>query len=119
ELTTGSLRPADERPGSEPLKLAKAEPASAPALAASPEARYRVQLGAFREEQLARKAWEDMSREAASVVGQSGPAIQRADLGERGIFYRLQAGAFGQIAEAKSACKALEKRRIACFVVEG
>ncbi len=46
-------------------------------------------------------------------------ARERADLGERGIFYRLQAGAFGQIAEAKSACRALEKRKIACFVVEG
>lgn len=121
DLITGSLRPTDElpEPGKEPLRLTKAEPApAAKAPAVSVEARYRVQLGAFREEQLARRAWEDMSRDAAPLVGQEDPAIQKADLGERGIFYRLQAGAFGQIAEAKSACKALEKRKIACFVVE-
>ncbi|WP_350051149.1 SPOR domain-containing protein [Parvibaculum sp.] len=122
DLITGSLRPTDDIPASDkkPLRLTKAEPApAAKAAAAIPEARYRVQLGAFREEQLAQRAWEEISRDAVPLVGQSSPAIQKADLGERGIFYRLQAGAFGQIAEAKSACRALEKRKIACFVVEG
>lgn len=119
ELMTGSLRPTEERPATEPLRLAKAEPVPVQTSKSSSETRYRVQLGAFREEQLARKAWEDIARDAGPVVGGSDPAIQRADLGARGVFYRLQAGAFDQIAEAKSACKALEKRRIACFVVEG
>ncbi|MBO6693663.1 MAG: SPOR domain-containing protein, partial [Parvibaculum sp.] len=32
--------------------------------------------------------------------------------------YRLRAGAFGDISAAKSACKALEQRKIACFVVK-
>lgn len=122
DLITGSLRPTEDIPApeGEPLKLTKAEPVSTTkAVPAIPEARYRIQLGAFREEQLAQRAWEEISRDAVPLVGQSGPAIRRADLGERGIFYRLQAGAFRQILEAKSACRALEKRKIACFVVEG
>ncbi len=87
DLITGSLRPTDDIPASDkkPLRLTKAEPApAAKAAAAIPEARYRVQLGAFREEQLAQRAWEEISRDAVPLVGQSSPAIQKADLGERG-----------------------------------
>ncbi|MFA7639603.1 MAG: SPOR domain-containing protein, partial [Parvibaculum sp.] len=96
--------------------LAKANAKSAPAALAT--ARYRVQLGAFREEALALRAWDEVSTTALAVLNGAGNAIQRADLGDKGVFYRLQAGAFTRIADAKSACKALEQREIACFVVE-
>jgi Tfp pilus assembly protein PilF len=120
EIITGSLRPSDDIPAPkvapQPQTLAKAEAKPTPAALAA--ARYRVQLGAFREEALALRAWDEVSTTALPVLGGAGHAIQRADLGEKGVFYRLQAGAFTQIAEAKSACKALEQRKIACFVVE-
>lgn len=120
ELVTGSLRPTDDiavgKPAALPRALAKVEPK--PEVAALAAARYRVQLGAFREEALALRAWDEVSSTALPVLGGSSPAIQRADLGEKGVFYRLQAGAFAKIVEAKSACKALEQRKIACFVVE-
>jgi Tfp pilus assembly protein PilF len=122
EIITGSLRPSDDIPSapvaapSQPLTLAKAEAKPAPAAAAA--ARYRVQLGAFREEALALRAWDEVSSTALPVLGGTGHAIQRADLGDKGVFYRLQAGAFSKIGDAKSACKALEQRKIACFVVE-
>jgi cell division protein FtsN len=97
------------------LSKARMAPVADPAA----EARYRLQLGAFREEALAEKAWREVSAVAGPVIGGAGHAIQRADLGEKGVFYRLQAGAFGEAAAAKSACKALERQKIACFVVEG
>lgn len=114
ELTTGSLRESEPAAGRKPVQLA----AVLPAAADLPEARYRVQLGAFREAALASRAWEEMAGDAAPVVGGSSYAIQKADLGERGIFYRLRAGGFERIDDAKSACRALEARKIACFVVE-
>ncbi len=120
EIITGSLRPSDDIPAvlakSQPQTLAKANAKSAPAALAT--ARYRVQLGAFREEALALRAWDEVSTAALPVLNGAGHAIQRADLGDKGVFYRLQAGAFTRIADAKSACKALEQREIACFVVE-
>jgi len=67
---------------------------------------------------LALRAWDEVSSTALPVLGGTGHAIQRADLGDKGVFYRLQAGAFSKIGDAKSACKALEQRKIACFVVE-
>lgn len=117
EIITGSLRPGGDVPRQAPMALAKAQmtPVAEPAAAA----RYRLQLGAFREEALAEKAWRDVSATAQPIIGGGNHAIQKADLGEKGVFYRLQAGAFGEIAAAKSACKALEQRKIACFVVAG
>lgn len=117
EIITGSLRPGGDVPRPAPMALANAR--MAPVAEPAGEARYRLQLGAFREEALAEKAWRDVSAAAGPIIGGAGHAIQRADLGEKGVFYRLQAGAFGAAADAKSACKALEQRKIACFVVEG
>lgn len=114
ELVTGSLRSSEQAVQKRPVELGGNVIETAP----TTEGRYKVQLGAFRDEAVARQAWNELSADAGPVLGTSGPAIQRADLGDKGIFYRLQAGAFGEIAEAKSACKALEQRKIACFVVE-
>lgn len=114
ELVTGSLRPAEGAPETKPMQLA----GTAPAETGISRARYRVQLGAFREEAVARRAWGELSAAAKPLLGGSDPAIRRADLGAKGVFYRLQAGTFAQIADAKSACEALERRKIACFVVE-
>ena len=117
EIVTGSLRPGGDVPRPAPMALTRTQ--TAPVASEALEARYRLQLGAFREAALAERAWQDVSAAAAAVIGDAGHAIQKADLGEKGIFYRLQAGAFGEIAAAKSACKALAQRKIACFVVEG
>jgi tetratricopeptide (TPR) repeat protein len=115
ELITGSLRHREPATELEPLRLA----AALPAATGLSEARYRVQLGAFREAALASRAWAEMAGEAAAVIGGSSYAIQKADLGDRGTFYRLRAGEFELMEDAKSACRALEARKIACFVVEG
>jgi tetratricopeptide (TPR) repeat protein len=117
DIITGSLRPGGDVPRPAPMALAKAQ--MAPVADRAAPARYRLQLGAFREEALAEKAWRELAASARPIVGSAEPAIQKADLGEKGVFYRLQAGAFGEIAAAKSACKALERQKIACFVVEG
>lgn len=115
-LTTGSLRPADDIPGKTQLSSERA--ASTMTADAAPS-RYKLQLGAFRQAEVAARAWDEISHSADPLVGQSGHTIQKADLGERGIFYRLRAGGFERIDDARSACKALEKRKIACFVVDG
>lgn len=80
---------------------------------------YRLQLGAFRDETTAAEEWNRISRSAATVVGEYEYFVQRADLGERGVFYRLRAGGFDGIGEARAACKALEAWKIACVVVDG
>ncbi|MCF8469212.1 MAG: SPOR domain-containing protein [Parvibaculum sp.] len=113
-LTTSSLRPADDIPGK-----ASGQQLSSEGAADVAPGRYKLQLGAFRQQEVAARAWDEISSSADPLVGQSGHTIQKADLGERGIFYRLRAGGFERIDDARSACKALERRKIACFVVDG
>ncbi|MAU60344.1 MAG: hypothetical protein CMI62_06390 [Parvibaculum sp.] len=115
ELVTGSLRPTEEAVSPDKRQELAADNSHR---TLDPVTRYRIQLGAFREEALAKKAWNEISGDASGVLGGESPQIQRADLGPKGVFYRLRAGAFGDISAAKSACKALEQRKIACFVVK-
>ncbi len=42
----------------------------------------------------------------------------RADLGRRGIFYRLRAGPVGDRKAAAAICRTLAKRKLGCMVVK-
>lgn len=108
-LITASIRPSVPVP-----HVGEAAALQAP----STKAQYRIQLGAFRDEETAVREWGKISRSADAVVSGYEHFVQRADLGERGIFYRLRAGAFDGVGQARAACKALEARKIACIVVD-
>ncbi|ABS64675.1 Sporulation domain protein [Parvibaculum lavamentivorans DS-1] len=119
-LVTGSLRPAEALPAPEHSPAAAKQAAAASKSPSSAEqARYRLQLGAFREPDVAAQAWEEISRQAPGIIGRFDYAIQKADLGSRGIFYRLRAGGFAGIGEARTTCKSLEAHKIECIVVDG
>ena len=118
-LITGSLRPAEALPEPERAPVAAKQAAVSKDPLSAGHARYRLQLGAFREPDLAAQAWEEISRQASVILGRFDYAIQKADLGERGIFYRLRTGAFEGVSEARATCKSLEAHKIECIVVEG
>lgn len=92
--------------------------ASAP-VAASPAASsaaggYVVQLAAFRDEPSARDAFRKLQSKYPSLAT-LGADIQRADLGDKGIYYRLRAGYLSK-AQAQSLCGDLSGKGQACFV---
>ena len=77
---------------------------------------YRVQLAALRAPDIAEIEWNRLrSKEAA--LRDLPHQITQADLGERGIYYRLQVGRFDTISEAKELCSDLGSRNINCIVV--
>jgi hypothetical protein len=41
----------------------------------------------------------------------------RADLGKKGIFYRLRAGSFANQVTAKALCQSLAKVKVGCLVI--
>lgn len=94
-----------------PVVQPKAEPAP---VAATGE---RIQLGAFRSNVEAEKQWEKILRGNKDVLGGKPHQVVRADLGAKGVFYRLRVAGFNSEADAKSACKALSGRGQGCFVV--
>lgn len=79
---------------------------------------FRVQLGAVKTEARAAKEAARLSRVHDSVLGDAEIALVRADLGRRGIFYRLQAGPLGDRAAAAALCRELSARDQACIVVK-
>jgi len=137
DLETGSLRDIDMVPAPAPAqKLASLEPvtmtepvvtqeATVPAArvtAAQPAAvstsgRYKVQLGAFRAPELATQAWRQISSQNAPLVSSLAYNIEQADLGERGTYYRLQAGSFETADAAKARCASFVANKVACIVV--
>lgn len=88
-------------------------PKPAPKAKAAPVAsgNQTVQLGAFKSEADASAAWKKVSGFAA-LSGKS-PNIVRADLGNKGIFYRLRVGGVN----AKATCESLAGKS-PCMVVK-
>jgi cell division septation protein DedD len=98
-----------------------------PAPAAPPAARsysptdsvvgWRLQLGAVRTPDQAQKEWSRLKTAQADVLGSLPADMVRVDLGDRGIFYRIQAGPLAD-ADAQSACAELRRRKVACLLVK-
>ena len=74
-----------------------------------------LQLGAFENQELANGAWATF-RSRYEVLSQLAPDVQRADLGAKGIVYRLRAGPFADRAAATDACVQLKAAGANCFV---
>ncbi len=94
---------------------------SAPRVAALPDAKtgnFVVQLAALRAKDGARPAWARLQNAHPALLGQRELAIQKVDLGDRGIFYRIRAGFFADRAGARGLCNALKARGQDCLVVK-
>ncbi|MED5324522.1 MAG: SPOR domain-containing protein, partial [Pseudomonadota bacterium] len=95
-----------------------AEPAPIPAPEAVPAPRqdYMVQLSASRSRALARGVYARLQAEHDDLLGRRDPFILRVDLGDRGIFYRVNVAGFATKAAADSFCTDLKKRGQDCLV---
>lgn len=95
-----------------PKEVAKAEKPKKKVAKASGGA--TVQLGAYRSEEEAKKAWGALSKKYSSELGGRDPSIVQADLGEKGVFYRVRVN----VADAKGTCSTLTAKGQACIVVK-
>jgi cell division septation protein DedD len=98
----------------EPPAVAMAPPSAA--AAAEPEAGTHVQLFAMSSERAARQAWTELSTEHGDLLAGLAPHVIQADLGERGVIYRLQAGPVEDREAAERLCGALSARSVGCLV---
>lgn len=78
---------------------------------------YQVQLSALRSEQAAQSAWTSLQDSAPDLFQGARLDIQRADLGARGVFYRLRVGSFPDRAAAKGFCADVKAAGKDCMVV--
>ncbi|MBL4691875.1 MAG: SPOR domain-containing protein [Magnetovibrio sp.] len=79
---------------------------------------YLVQLSAVRTEQAAKGEWKRLAGKHVDILGGLDMVIQRADLGTKGIFYRVRGGWLAKRGEAKAVCAELARRNVGCIIVK-
>lgn len=77
---------------------------------------FLLQLYSVQSEERASAGWERLKVRHGELLTGLSPDIQRADLGERGVFYRLRIGPFADRASAEALCAQLKERGQDCLV---
>jgi hypothetical protein len=120
--------PAPARPALSPAALAAARelgiavaensprPAASRTAAAGRAGGLRLQLGAMRSETEARGAWERLKHQNSDLLGRLSAVAIRADLGGKGVYYRIQAGPVADASTADRICGELRQRHLACVI---
>jgi hypothetical protein len=92
---------------------AQAAAATGPAAKAGP---VQLRLGSLRSPEAARDEWARLKRENPDLLGKITAVAVRTDLGDQGIYYRIQAGSFGDAAAAEKLCSELKRRKLGCIL---
>ncbi len=78
---------------------------------------YRVQLAAVRTPERAREEWGRLQKKHSTLLGLLTMSLTRADLGTKGVFYRLRAGPLATQSAARELCDELAKRKVGCLII--
>lgn len=89
---------------------------ASPAPTVATSGQYLVQVLSVRSESAARAAWSRMQATHGALLVNETLNMEQADLGERGIFYRVRFGAFDARSSANATCKALKSEGQDCLV---
>ena len=113
-----------EKPATQAEKPATRTVAAPPTVTKAPSTdtaatsgKLYVQLLASRSQNDALDAWKRLQSKNGDLLGDLGSSVARADLGDRGVYYRLRAGPIASEARAKSLCSALADRKVSCLIV--
>lgn len=99
-----------------PAPVQPRQAAAAPAPVATNAGAHVVQVGAFRSEAEANQQWTRLQTKMGDYLGGKGPDIEYADLGEKGVYYRLRIAPFSSSDDAKAYCEGLKSRGQDCLV---
>jgi hypothetical protein len=77
---------------------------------------YLVQVSSQRNEADAQASYRALQGKFPSVLGSRAPLIKRADLGDKGVYYRAMVGPFGSPDEASQFCGSLKTAGGQCVV---
>ena len=77
----------------------------------------RLQLASVRSEEVARREWDRIKHRNHDLLGNLTASAIRADLGDKGVYYRIQTAPVGDLAAADRICGALKERNVGCIVV--
>ncbi len=109
-------RAGPEMPILGPASAAAAPPAPTPPRFASGGG-YLAQLAALQSEAAVETAWRRLESRAPDLFAQARLDVERADLGARGVYYRVRAGYFANREEASRFCERIRRMGQDCIVV--
>jgi hypothetical protein len=95
------------------------KPATPPASVAAPPAGIRVQLGAYKSQGEAESNWARIAHKFSDDMADKQHYIVRADLGGKGVFYRLQLAPFPSSGDAEQFCLDFVSAGQGCIVAQG
>ena len=115
---TAQKTPVAQKPAPVQVKPApaKAKPKPKPANIAS-DGKFLVQIASFRSREQALAGWAALTGKMPKLLQSRKADVQRADLGTKGVYYRLRAASFADRAAASAFCARLKKNGQNCLVV--
>jgi SPOR domain len=112
-----SLSPQGAQPAAEPpTRVAATNPAQTAPSSGGASGGYLVQVSSQRSEADAQTSYKALQGKFPAVLGSRAPLIKRADLGEKGVYYRAMVGPFGSPDEASQFCVSLKSAGGQCVV---
>jgi len=98
-----------EKPAEKNMAEAAKAPSGAPP-AADADVAMVLHLSSLRSEEAAKREWSDLQRSFPDSLGQMGADIQRAELGDKGVYYRVLAGPLPSRKAASQTCEELKAK---------
>ena len=77
-----------------------------------------MQISSQRSMEQAQSTYADIQRRYPSVLGNLNPIIQEADLGTKGVYYRVRVGPWASRDQAIQVCESLKTAGGNCFVTQ-
>ncbi len=120
--TTATTAPAENvaAEAETPPPAAPTSTTGAPSLPAAPQfvsnGPYVAQLAALQSEAAVEQAWRRLASRAPQLFQLARLDVERADLGPRGIYYRVRAGYFADRANAARFCERIRQMGQDCIV---
>ncbi|PZF76846.1 hypothetical protein DK847_10270 [Aestuariivirga litoralis] len=102
-------------PEADEVQTASAEPAPADEAPPQKITGWSVQLASATTEDSAWSTWRKMQSRNKALAAQK-PVVVRADLGSKGVFYRVRLVGFDSQEDAGRACSKLKSKGVKCFI---
>jgi tetratricopeptide (TPR) repeat protein len=113
--TTASI----QKPVMQPKKVVAAAPVTEPpadeTADAAPASGWAIQVASAASEDAAWASWKTMQKKYQVLADQK-PIVVKADLGTKGIFYRVRIAGFDNQSAAQSGCAKFKTSGISCYV---
>jgi hypothetical protein len=103
-------------PGQQPDPAPTRVASTTPTPAANAGGGYVVQVSSQKTEADAQSSYRALQNKFPSVLGSRSPLIKRADLGDKGVYYRAMVGPFSSSDEASQFCGSLKSAGGQCVV---